>query len=127
MDTERHAWQPEGGSITSVEAFVLGIMAAIVVSIGIPSYLQMRDRSNDREARAEVRQAVAAVEELRAATGSTASLTPAALRRYDAELDASTYRLSLSKGDAYCVQASEGGRTWHLVGPGGDVEHGACP
>lgn len=118
--------RPEGGSITSVEAFVLGVMAAIVVAIGIPSYLAMRDRSDDASARSLVRQAAAAVEEYRAAQGSLTGITAAALPRYDADLDPSAYRLELA-GRSYCVESSSTGREWHVIGPAGSVARGSCP
>jgi Tfp pilus assembly protein PilE len=116
----------EDGSITPVEAFVLGVMAAIVVAVGIPSYLQTRDRSNDSAARAHVRQAAAAVEKLRANGGTLTGVTPAALQRVDSELEPGSYRLSLREGGRYCVEASVGGRAWHLPGPDGAPTRGVC-
>jgi type II secretory pathway pseudopilin PulG len=119
--------RPEGGSITTVEASVLGVMAAVILAIGVPSYLAMRDRSSDAAARTSARQAAAAVEEYRAAHGSLSGIAPAVLRRYDAELDPASFRLRVSGSAAYCVESSSGGREWHLAGPSGSLARGSCP
>ena len=52
----------QGGAITSVEAFVLAIMAAILVAIAVPSYITLQQRSSDSSARAELREAAEAQE-----------------------------------------------------------------
>ena len=69
----------QGGAITSVEAFVLAVMTAILVAIAVPSYVTIRDRDSDSTARAQLRQAGEAAEEYRADHGSYAGMTPAAL------------------------------------------------
>jgi type IV pilus assembly protein PilE len=117
----------EGGSITSIEALVLGMMAAILVAITVPSYAAMRDRANDSTARAHVRQVAEAVETYRAEHGSYTGLAPATLARVDADLRSWSYDLTRSGPHAYCVDASAGGRTWHVAGPAGDVARGGCP
>ena len=43
----------QGGAITSVEAFVLTVMTAILIAIAAPSYITIRDRDSDR-ARAHI-------------------------------------------------------------------------
>ncbi len=58
--------------ITTVEAFVLAVMTAIVVAIAIPSYLTIRDRDSDSAARSQLREAGEAAETYRADTGSYA-------------------------------------------------------
>ena len=54
-------------------------------------------------------------------------MNPAALRRYDASLDASSYRLVGLGPSGYCIQANSGGRTWHVGNPAGQVTRGSCP
>ena len=106
---------------------MLGVMAAIIVVIAIPSYVAMRDRSNDSTARAHLRQAGDAAEAYRADRGSYAGMSSAALHRIDPSLHASSYRLdTLSKGN-FCVESSVGGRTWHLAAPAQDIARGDCP
>ena len=106
---------------------MLAAMAAIVVAIAVPSYTAMRDRSNDSTARANVRQAVDAVEAFRSDRGTYAGLGSAALHRYDPALSPSSYDFERAGEKSYCVESSSGGRTWHLAGPAGDVARGSCP
>ena len=79
--------------ITTVEAFVLAVMTAIVVAIAIPSYLTIRDRDSDSAARSQLREAGEAAETYRADTGSYLGLSPAALGRVDAELETTGYHV----------------------------------
>jgi Tfp pilus assembly protein PilE len=114
------------GAITSVEVFVLAVMTAILVAIAAPSYLAIRDRDSDSEARAHLRQAGEAAHGYRVDQGSYVGMTPAALDRQDSRLDASDYRVtSLGRG-VYCLETTVRGRTWHLVGPAGDLRRGNC-
>jgi hypothetical protein len=92
------ASEGHGGAITSVEAFVLAVMAVILVAIAVPSYVTIRDRQNDAAARDELREAV----QTRADRGSAA-------RRPS------------------CLQRTVGGRTWHVTLPEQSIERGACP
>jgi Tfp pilus assembly protein PilE len=116
----------EGGTITTVEAFVLAVMTAILVAIAVPSYITMRNRDSDSAARAELRQAADAAEAYRAEHGSYAGLTPAALGRIDVDLGSSGYRVKTAAARTYCLQATVHGRTWHLVAPSGELQRGSC-
>jgi Tfp pilus assembly protein PilE len=115
-----------GGPITSIEALVLAVMTAIVVAIAVPSYVTMRDRSNDSNARAQLRQAGEAAEEYRADHGSYEGMTPTALGRQNSELAPSRYRVMSASNGAYCLETTVRGRTWHLVAPAGDLRRGSC-
>ena len=115
-----------GGAITSIEAFVLAVMTAIVVAIALPSYATMRDRSNDSAARAQLRQAGEAAEEYRADRGSYEGMTAAALGRQNSELAPSRYRMVSVSNGTYCLETAVRGRTWHLVAPARNVRRGGC-
>ena len=106
---------------------MLAAMAAIVVAIAIPSYTAMQQRSQDSNARALVTQGADAAEAYRSDHGSYAGMNPAALRRYDPSLDASSYRLVGLGPKGYCIQANSGGRTWHVGNPAGQLARGSCP
>ena len=106
---------------------MLAVMAAIVVAIAIPSFTAMQARSHDASARAKVRRAADAIEAFGADRGTYAGLQPAALRRYDASLGTSSYRVEWAGVKRYCVESSSSGRTWHLEGPAGDITRGGCP
>jgi len=115
-----------GGPITSIEAFVLAVMTAIVVAIAVPSYVTMRDRSNDSEARAQLRQAGDAAVAYRADHGSYEGMTAAALGHQNSELAPSRYRVMSVSNGAYCLETTVRGRTWRLTAPAGDVRRGGC-
>jgi Tfp pilus assembly protein PilE len=114
------------GAITSVEVFVLAVMTAILVAIGAPSYLTIRDRDSDSEARAHLRQAGDAADAYRVDHGSYAGMTPAALDRQDSRLAASDYQVTSLGRKTYCLETTVRGRTWRLVGPAGDLRRGSC-
>ena len=113
--------------ITSVEAFVLAVMTAIVVAIVVPSYVALRDRESDSAARSQLRQAGEAAEMYRADTGSYAGMSPAALGRVDSELGTSGYRVKSVREKTYCLEKTVRGRTWHFVAPAGELRRGGCP
>jgi Tfp pilus assembly protein PilE len=116
----------QGGTITSIEAFVVAVMTAILVAITVPSFLTIRDRDSDSAARTQLRQAGEAAEEYRADHGSYARMAPASLGRQDSRLAASDYRVTSVGKRTYCLETTVRGRTWHLVAPAGDVRRGSC-
>ena len=118
--------QGQGGAITSVEAFVLAVMTAILVAIAVPSYVTIRDRGSDSTARTQLRQAGEAAEEYRADHGSYAGMTPSALGREDSRLAAVGLPGDVGGKGTYCLETTVRGRTWHLVAPAGDLRRGAC-
>jgi len=113
--------------ITSVEAFVLAVMTAILVAIAVPSYITVRDRDSDTAARAQLRQAGEAAEGYRSDNGSYIGMSPAALGRVDAELKTSGYRVKSVREKTYCLETTVRGRTWHFVAPAGALRRGGCP
>jgi Tfp pilus assembly protein PilE len=125
--TSRAPFRAQGGSITSVEAFVLAVMTAILVAVAIPSYVTMRDRGSDSAARSELRQAGEAAEAYRAEHGSYAGMTPSALARIDGDLGSSGYSLESLGTAEYCLEATVRGRTWHLIPPERDLLRSGCP
>lgn len=105
---------------------MLAVMAVIVVAVAIPSYLSIRDRRNDSAARAQVQQAVEAIETYRAERGAYAGVSVAALVAIDPDLRASSLELVWPISGGYCIEAGAGGRTWHAVGPVGAPIAGPC-
>ena len=73
--------------ITTVEAFILAVMAAIVVAIAVPSYMTIRDRDADSAARSQLRHAGEAAETYRVDNGSYAGMSPVALGKVDGDLN----------------------------------------
>ena len=113
--------------ITTVEAFILAVMTAIVVAIAVPSYMTLRDRDADSAARSQLRQAGEAAETYRVDSGSYAGMSPAALGKVDGELEISGYRVKSVHEKTFCLETTVRGRTWHFVAPAGDLRRGGCP
>ena len=116
----------QGGTVRSVEVFVLAIMAAILVAIVVPSYITMRNRDSDSAARSQLRRAGEAAEAYRAEHGSYMGLSPASLSRLDVELETG-YGVKSVGAKTYCLEKTVGGRTWHLASPAGQLGRGDCP
>ena len=116
------------GAFSTHEVVVVAIMIGILTAIAVPSYLSVRERSDNAGARAHVRQAVSALEDYRAEHGTYAGATAAVLKAtYDSSLEPGRFRLSSLGAKTYCVQASEGDHTWHQTGPVGAPARGGCP
>jgi hypothetical protein len=105
---------------------VLALMSTILVAIAIPIRTTKRDRQNDSSARTHVRRVADAVDAYHVARGSYAGLTSAVLVFQDGDLRHWSYGVTRTGADAWCVDATVGGRTWHLTIPGGEVTRGGC-
>jgi Tfp pilus assembly protein PilE len=92
----------QGGAITSVEAFVLAVMAAILIAIAVPSYITMQNRSSDATARAQLRDAAET-------------------------LDARGVEGGAAGESTRCLERTVRGRTWHLTFPEQSLLRGGCP
>ena len=92
----------QGGMITSIEAFVLAVMAAILVAIAVPSYITMQNRSSDATARSELLEAAET-------------------------LDARSSERGAAGARRQCLDKTVRGRTWHIVLPERSLHRGSCP
>jgi Tfp pilus assembly protein PilE len=92
----------QGGAITPVEAFVLAVMAAILIAIVVPSYVTMQNRSSDASARAQLQDAADA-------------------------LDARLEERGTAEPGTRCLEKTVGGRTWRLTFPERSLQRGSCP
>ena len=112
---------------TLIELLVVIIIIGILLAIAVPSYLGFRGRAADAAAKADVRAALPAVEAFFAdsAAGSYAGMTLVALQAIDANVDVTP--TVTGGGTGYCIEATESGKTWKIVGPGNsDPVAGAC-
>ncbi len=54
-------------------------------------------------------------------------MTLTTLRSEYEELPTARYRLRAAASNAYCVETTSGGGTWHLIGTAGEIARGGCP
>jgi type IV pilus assembly protein PilA len=120
---------------TLIEMLIVIIILGILMAIAVPAYLKFRDRANEAAAKSNVRAAVPAVEAYGADhdgyTGMTLGpTTPPGdnLRdKYDAAIDITIDTSPAPSATTYCIQSTEGGKTFHKAGPAAEIEAGACP
>jgi type IV pilus assembly protein PilA len=135
MHKLRQRLQREEG-FTLIELLVVIVIIGILLAIAIPSYLGFRDRANRADAQANLRQAVPSAEAYYSDNQTYIGMTEVAtagpnndLRDYDTGLstDVTVGPAAGQTATSYCLQATHGGFTYHITGPGGQVVPNACP
>jgi type IV pilus assembly protein PilA len=128
---ERAAVVREQG-FSLVELLVVLVIISVLLAIAVPSYLGFRGRAADDAARANIRAAFPATSaysadnngtatdvDSNAATSGFEGMTIARLKVYDAGIGASvTVHSPATTATAFCLTATESGRTWSARGPG---------
>ena len=105
---------------TLIELLVVLVIIGILLAIAVPSYLGFKDRANKAAAKANVREAVPAVEAFYSDTGTYVGANIAKLKgSYDAGISVATVMSQSTSG--YCVQAVSGNQTAHRTGPSGAI------
>jgi hypothetical protein len=92
----------------------------------------LEDRSNDTNAKANVRATIPAVEAYNAdntgtgASAGYAGMTVPLLQAYDSAIVPTKVTISSADSVTYCVESTVGGKTWSKNGPGADIVAGPC-
>ncbi len=111
--------------LTLVELVVVLVVMAILLSVAVGFQISARERASDATAKANIRAAVPAIEAYRGDSGTYVGMTLAGLRtQYSPGVQGIVV---VSTGaNAYCVRATDGGRTWFKRGPDGPITPTAC-
>jgi len=113
---------------TLMELLIVSVVLGLLTTIGLASYIGLRERAGDAAARVAVREALPSVEAYFADNGTYAGMSFTILQaEYDAGLEDSLAFSSLS-GRSYCVSAVVAGRFAHMSGPDDpQPQDGLCP
>src|SRR5213080_3806580 len=114
---------------TLIELLVVIVIIGILLAIAIPSYLGFKDRANKADAQANLRQAVPSAEAYYSDNNTYVGMNLAALSGYDTGLspDVNAPVPAKQTVNTYCLDATHGGFTYHISGPGGTILPAACP
>ena len=104
---------------TLIELLVVIIIIGILLAIAVPSYLGFKTRASDAAAKANLRAAIPAAEAYFADSvgGTYVGMTRAALLAIDSGLAAGVTIGPTLTATSYCLQDTEGGRTWSVTRP----------
>ena len=114
---------------TLIELLVVIIIIGILLAIAVPSYLGFKTRASDGAAKANLRAAIPSAETYFAdtPTGTYVGMTRPALLAIDSGLAANVTIGPTLTATSYCLQDTEGGRTWSVVRPTpGTFVNAAC-
>lgn len=113
---------------TLIELAVVALILGILVGIAIPAYLGLTASSHTASAKANVRSAIPAAEDMNALNGSYAGVTGAALRSTGPGIGPAVKAVSVHANLGYCIEDTEnGGSTFYdYVGgnPGAAIQTG---
>jgi prepilin-type N-terminal cleavage/methylation domain-containing protein len=111
---------------TLIELLVVIVILGILLAIAVPSYMGFRERARIATAKANVRAAIPSAEAFYADHDGYTGMTTASLLEIDSGLKA-TVDGTAPDAASYCLEASQGDITWHVVGPNGAITDGDCP
>jgi prepilin-type N-terminal cleavage/methylation domain-containing protein len=107
------------GGFTVVELLVVIIVLGLLSAVAVPSYMGLRERANNNAARANVQDALPAVDAYRAVHGSFAGMALPKLLKLDDEVRLDSRMVVTTR--TYCVRSTVGTQTWSLSGPAEDA------
>jgi Tfp pilus assembly protein PilE len=110
---------------------VMGVIGtfAVLVAIGVPSYLGLQNAKAENEAKARLQAAVPAVEVYRAKRGSYAGLDTIKLMRIDPRISR-TLVVGKARRGRFCLMETVHGQVWSMAGTNraqASFSRGSCP
>jgi prepilin-type N-terminal cleavage/methylation domain-containing protein len=113
---------------TLVELMIVVVILGILTLIAFPSYISIKGRATDNANKANLRNAVTAIDAFFQDNQGYSGMTLNSLLSYNAALDLSKYTLAGVTSTTYCVQSPTGtaAHTWRKSGPAGAFELNHC-
>jgi prepilin-type N-terminal cleavage/methylation domain-containing protein len=113
----------EEGAFTLIELLIVLVIIGILLVIAVPSYVAFKDRASKSAAKANVREAVPAINSYGVSNGNYSGMTFAALQALDAGVKVT---IVSTGGSTFCVRNTQGNFTYYKSGPSGDITATAC-
>lgn len=121
----RHRLRHDEHGFTLLELVIVLMIIAILLTVGVVSYVGFRDHATVAVAKSNVRAIVPAIESYNADNRGYDNMTLDSLKtNYDQGIDPAKYSLSGATPTSFCISSTYAGQTFRKVGPSGAIVAG---